>query len=158
MVLAMVEALAGLPDLHRVSRLWIERDLEHWWLGVHYAGLLDVAACAERVPEPEGWESAERVDMTLGADLPPGVEVTVWRGRPRVRHRLPLADADSQDAVVAMLAALDASGLVGRLDVARMESVTLDAMTRRPWPVWHVSTHAGSDAERHAWLRGLPHG
>lgn len=155
---AIVEALAALPDLRRVSRLWIERDPESWWLGVRYAGMLDVAAYAERAPEPDGWEPAERVTITYDGDVPPGVGLEVLRCYPSVRHRLPLVGADPQDAVMAMLVALEASGLVGRLDLTRMESVTLDAITRRPWPVWLISTHAGSDAERHAWLLGLDRG
>lgn len=153
----LVALLSALPDLPHVSRMRIERDVEGWWLVVHRAGMLDVVGAAERAAEPEGWESAEREEVTLAGDLPAGVEVSIRRARPRVRHRLPLDGADPQDDVSAMLGTLAASGLVGGLDVARMESVDLDAITRRPWPVWHITTHAGSDAERAAWVRGLSH-
>lgn len=154
----LVELLRPLPQLGRVSHLIIDRDPDGWWLIAHYAGMADVVHLAMRPREPEGWEiPGERYDITLDHDrMPDGVTTIGMYAYPRPRHRLPLTGADPQRGVHAMLRALDESGIVGGIDVARFEAATLDAITRQPFPRWHIRTHASSDRERGDWLRGLP--
>lgn len=126
----------------RVSALRIWRDVTDadrgWVVTLSYAGMSPV--------------HRERDDD--------GVTRTDYARDPSTTHPLPaLAGADPHAEVQQAVVALERSGLVGHVTAARYESETLDAVTRAPFPAWLVTTHAGSDAERVAWLQSLraPH-
>jgi hypothetical protein len=90
-------------------------------------------------------ETAHHVITADLRDLPPGVAATVAERWPEMVVELDLAPPPESQ-----IRDLDASGLVVRVPVVRYE-VSATETTR----AWVVKTHAGSDAERAAWLRSL---
>jgi hypothetical protein len=92
----------------------------------------------------EGPGLADVGPYTVSVDrnaLPAGVTVRVAQRVPDTVHPLgPL----SADGIKRAIEQLTASGLVGGLD-----------WSRRPSGAWLIKTHAGSDAERRAWVRSL---
>lgn len=147
----LVDLLRPLPELGRVSRMRIEYQQEGWWLVIQYVGMLDAIGQVLRPREPAGWELLDESVIAVDWDrMPDGVSVDIRRARPRARHRLSLDGADPHSQVLALLRALDASGIVGHLNVARVD------VPDQGGPQWKISTHAGSDAERHAWLLAIP--
>lgn len=107
-----------------------------------------------RPPSPAGSVSGYAVTIDT-ASLPAGVSLTGWERWPDIVRTISMATP-----MAAQIAALDASGLVGTLDAARFVPVHAAdvAAGHHPAARWIVKTHAGSDAERLAWMRTLPHG
>lgn len=85
-------------------------------------------------------------DYVRAADLPPGVGLTARVRWPDQRRPLSMDVPIDQQ-----IRDLHASGLVGSLDAARFQEVSGGRRAIR----WLVKTHAGSDAERFAWLKSL---
>jgi len=74
-------------------------------------------------------------------DLPEGITVSGWTRYPDIERAVMPVDVEGQ------IREVEESGLLGHLDVSRYE------VEGRAW--WIVKTHAGSDAERAAWLVSL---
>lgn len=88
------------------------------------------------------------VARRLDADeLPDGVTATAWERWPDMV--VPLA---TEPDLRAQLRALEASGLVGRLDACRYDAGAGAADTRYARFAWIVTTHASSARERRDWL------
>jgi hypothetical protein len=79
--------------------------------------------------------------------LPDGVSVAGWTRWPNLERDLdPFAQVEEQ------IRDLSATGLLGTLDAARFTPLSDPDLP----PRWNVKTHAGSQAERSAWLLTLP--
>lgn len=76
-----------------------------------------------------------------------GVSVAGWTRWPDLER-----DLDALAEVEEQIRDLYATGLLGTLDAARFTPLTDPTQP----PRWTVKTHAGSQAERSAWLLSLP--
>lgn len=91
-------------------------------------------------------DHAIAVDQT---DLPAGIAVTSFERWPDRFSRLALTpDAKTQ------IRDLDRLGTLGRLDASEYR-VTEGDRSNHAAISWIIKTHAGSDAERAAWIRGI---
>ena len=139
-VAAIIQELPG-TYRERLSAFTIERRGGRWYAILTYALV---------VPTNAGTEAGPYAITVESRDLPPGITLS---GHVRVAdsiHALVLRwqeRIDPQAEVHAMLRAVHKSGVVGALDIARFDSGGA--------PHWIVKTHAGSDAERAAWLRSI---
>ncbi len=85
------------------------------------------------------------------ADLPEGVALQGWSRYPDITRPITMAvPMDEQ------IRALGASGLVGIVDACRFDGGAEAVRAGFAPAIWHIRTHAGSDAERAEWVRGLP--
>lgn len=140
--MTILDVLTGLPPvlLRAASGLTvrtIDDDPDHAEVAVSIALMLPMAGSTLTTP---------RHEVTIDTDdLPSGVGVTGFGRYPDQIRIIPLIEP-----LVDQLAAVERSGIAGHLDVARFDA---DAPT---YPHWHVKTHAGSQAERTAWLESLP--
>lgn len=138
--MTILEALTDLPPalLRAASHLIVTP-----WDDTHATLTVSIAIMLPGVPaRRDAGPYAVTVDS---ADLPDGIALTGWTRYPdQVRTITIITSVRDQ------LATVHAAGIVGTLDVALMEAAAPG------YPRWHVTTHAGSQAERLAWLRSLP--
>ena len=98
-----------------------------------------------------GWQARCNICRNMYEDGPSGVQgisLTSWVRVPDQEYPLALDELQRDRDVRAQAAALQASGLVGRLDMARF-----DCEDRRT--SYLIKTHAGSQVERSRWLMRL---
>jgi hypothetical protein len=121
-----------------VSSLHIESD------GPRYRVSLSIALYGQGTAPTTTHGHRVSVDTE---NLPKGVSVTGWSRWPDLQREL-----DPLDEVEEQIRSLSASGLLGTLDAARFTPLSDPDQP----PRWTVTTHAGSQAERDAWLLSLP--
>ncbi|MBI4589519.1 MAG: hypothetical protein HY725_11815 [Candidatus Rokubacteria bacterium] len=80
-----------------------------------------------------------------GGSMPAGVTLAAWERWPD--NVLALSAVRTEADILAAIRALEQSGLVGHLDLARVSEHHEDSIIDR----YIVKTHAGSDEERRAW-------
>ncbi|MGI8403715.1 MAG: hypothetical protein ACR2OE_02905 [Thermomicrobiales bacterium] len=140
--MTILDVLTGLPAvlLRATSGLTvstIDHDPDHAEVAVSIALMIPMSGSTLTTPRHE-------VTIDTG-DLPAGVGVAGFGRYPDQVRIISLIEPLSDQ-----LAAVEESGIAGHLDVARFDA---DAPT---YPHWHVKTHAGSQAERVAWVESLP--
>ncbi len=145
----LVEQVIALPDRmrERISAIRIELA-DPYPHAVLFVVMYGPAGWMGLLPdEPDPAEYAVAVDDTA---LPSGVSMTGWSRQPDVLRVL-AGVPPTTEAVEDQIRRLDASGLLGRLDAARIEPRS--AGPDCSCPHWLLVTHAASQAERDAWLK-----
>lgn len=139
----LAEIVAAVPEMLRgaISTLWVEpRPSGGWQVRLTYA--LPVAAYPGEITGTRQHQIA--VD---DRDLPLGVHVTDRARYPDSVHPLLVWGDDPRPHIDHQIRQLSANGTLGSLDASIHHAPDGDQ--------WCVKTHAGSDAERAAWLRAL---
>lgn len=98
-----------------------------------------------------GWQARCNICRDTHQEGPSGVRgvsLIAWERVPDQEYPLDLNDLARDRDMQSQAASLQASGLVGKLDMARFDSA--DRRTS-----YLIKTHAGSQAERTKWLMGL---
>jgi len=103
----------------------------------------------ERSPDG-GWQARCSIcrDKFSNSSVSPGVGLMAWERVPNQEYPLDLDELDRDRAMRAQAAALQESGLIGTLDLARYDRE--DRST-----AYLIKTHAGSQRERTHWLLSL---
>lgn len=138
----LVDIVEGIPERlrSRIAALWIEPDGRGGW---------QVRISYSQMVSPYPGEQAAAGPYAICADLddlPAGVEARARTRYPDSVHALDVWGENPAPHLAHQIRALEDSALLGGLDAH-------DHGGR-----WLIKTHAGSDAERAAWIRSLAGG
>lgn len=126
-------------DRRALSTIIIERSRDGGWQA-------RCSICRDQYAEGA---AVERIaNQEIGADIPPGIGMMAWVRVPDQEYPLDLDEIERDRSLRAQASALQASGLVGQLDMARFDRA--DQATS-----YVLKTHAGSQRERTQWLLSL---
>lgn len=139
----LTEIVTGLEPLliERLSRIRITWD----GTGATATFAFSLRVQAGKGSRVRGYEIEVDTD-----DMPEGVSLTGWACYPDLVRPLSLSpDVETQ------IRELNGSGLVGTLDASRYSTGAEGVRRGHPATSWVISTHAGSDEERRAWVRRI---
>jgi len=130
-------------DRRALSAIWIERAADGSWQARCNIARDKFTGC-DSAPDLEQIVSSQIGDVVI----PPGIGFMAWERVEDQVYPLDLDELARDEGIRAQAAAVQDSGMIGRLDMARYDRA--DRST-----AYLIKSHAGSQSERTRWLMGL---